>query len=127
MISKLPDRVSLPLPPDIEIVRIPLGTVIQICGPRPVSCTDNTEAAAVMQQELSSLIALSEKHLVPFLSNLKHSTWEAVRISGLGDIVRDSNEYRETTKTVQAGLESVSFVLPTRILPDRCQQWRTSR
>jgi hypothetical protein len=51
---------------------------------------------------------MSEKHLIPFLDNLKKSTWEAVRITGLTDISEDSNEYRQTTKTVQAGLESVS-------------------
>jgi hypothetical protein len=72
---------------------------------------DASEAAAALSQELSTLIAMSEKHLIPFLDNLKHSTWEAVRISGLADFDEDSNEYQQTTKTVQAGLESVRPLL----------------
>lgn len=67
---------------------------------------------------------MSEKHLIPFLDNLKHSTWEAVRISGLADFAEDSNEYEQTTKTVQAGLESVSLrslLMLSRLHPIRLQ------
>lgn len=67
-----------------------------------------TEAAAALQKELSALIALSEKRLTPFFANLKHSAWEAVRISGLAQVDENSRERHQGTKTVQAGIESVS-------------------
>jgi hypothetical protein len=54
------------------------------------------------------LIALSEKDLIPFLANIRTSTWEAVRISGLANIKEGSSEWDEGTKSVQAGLQAVS-------------------
>lgn len=54
---------------------------------------------------------MSEKNLIPFLANLRTSTWEAVRISGLANVKEGSSEWEEGTKSVQAGLEAVSGIL----------------
>lgn len=54
------------------------------------------------------MIALSEKELIPYLAELRTSTWEAVRISGLAHVKEDSEEYKQGTKSVQAGLSAVS-------------------
>lgn len=51
---------------------------------------------------------MSEKELIPFLANLRTSTWEAVRISGLAKVDEGSQAWEEGTKSVQAGLEAVS-------------------
>ncbi|WVQ80650.1 hypothetical protein IAT38_002755 [Cryptococcus sp. DSM 104549] len=65
-----------------------------------------TKAAAVLSHELSCLTALADS--IPWINHSGQYPWEAITISGLGDVQRGDEVWETGRQGVKAGLEAMT-------------------